>query len=210
MKLRRWPIQEHQKLFSSLFNLFFKVFVESINSRALRRRKLFPRFSNLNFAELAAGLIKPLEEEPVTSNGDSKTFTIKGIAVGSGSIKGKARVVKTLAEANQIEHNDILIVPYTDVGWSPYFPMIGGLVTELGGLISHGRTIFVLNKKKVDSFFYNFPTQGRLWLGNMEFPAWSVAKMPQIWSKLAITLSSMAIKVLFKLQNNEKKRKKKN
>ena len=138
---------------------------------------MFPRFSNLNFAELAAGLIKPLEEEPVTSNGDSKTFTIKGIAVGSGSIKGKARVVKTLAEANQIEHNDILIVPYTDVGWSPYFPMIGGLVTELGGLISHGRTLLVL---KIDSFFINFSTQGRLWLGNMEFPAWSVAKMQRI------------------------------
>ena len=34
---------------------------------------------------------------------------------------------------------EILIVVFTDVGWSPYFPLIGGLVTELGGLISHGK-----------------------------------------------------------------------
>ena len=33
---------------------------------------------------------------------------------------------------------EILIVPYTDVGWSPYFPLISGLVTEVGGLVSHG------------------------------------------------------------------------
>ena len=35
---------------------------------------------------------------------------------------------------------DILVVHYTDVGWSPYFPLIAGLVTEMGGLLSHGKT----------------------------------------------------------------------
>lgn len=37
------------------------------------------------------------------------------------------------------QNGDILIVEYTDVGWSPYFPMIAGLVTEIGGLLSHGQ-----------------------------------------------------------------------
>lgn len=36
---------------------------------------------------------------------------------------------------------EILIVPFTDVGWSPYFPVIAGLVTEIGGLLSHGRLL---------------------------------------------------------------------
>ena len=36
---------------------------------------------------------------------------------------------------------DVLIVPYTDIGWSPYFSMISGLVTEIGGIISHGAVI---------------------------------------------------------------------
>lgn len=36
---------------------------------------------------------------------------------------------------------DILITYSTDIGWSPYFPMLGGLATEIGGLISHGAVI---------------------------------------------------------------------
>ena len=29
---------------------------------------------------------------------------------------------------------------YTDVGWSPYFPLISGLITEMGGLVAHGKS----------------------------------------------------------------------
>lgn len=36
---------------------------------------------------------------------------------------------------------DILVVVFTDVGWTPYFPLIAGLVTELGGLLSHGAVV---------------------------------------------------------------------
>ena len=36
---------------------------------------------------------------------------------------------------------DVLIVNCTDVGWSPYFPLVAGLVTEIGGLISHGAVV---------------------------------------------------------------------
>ena len=59
--------------------------------------------------------------------------------VSCGVVKGVARVVTSLAEANSIQQGEILIVHYTDVGWSPYFPLISGLVTEIGGLLSHGQ-----------------------------------------------------------------------
>ena len=36
---------------------------------------------------------------------------------------------------------DVLVVRCTDVGWSPYFPLIAGLITEIGGLISHGAVV---------------------------------------------------------------------
>ncbi len=36
---------------------------------------------------------------------------------------------------------DVLITVSTDIGWSPYFPLLGGVVTELGGLISHGAVV---------------------------------------------------------------------
>lgn len=37
---------------------------------------------------------------------------------------------------------DILVTYSTDIGWSPYFPLLSGIVTELGGLISHGSFFF--------------------------------------------------------------------
>jgi len=50
-------------------------------------------------------------------------------------------VITNLTEAKCIRHGDILITHCTDIGWSPYFPLLGGIVTELGGLISHGAVV---------------------------------------------------------------------
>jgi len=36
---------------------------------------------------------------------------------------------------------EILICPYTDIGWAPYFPLAAGVATELGGLVSHGAVV---------------------------------------------------------------------
>ena len=46
-----------------------------------------------------------------------------------------------MIKADTIKPGDILITRSTDIGWSPYFPIIGGVVTELGGLISHGAVV---------------------------------------------------------------------
>ncbi|GFY40418.1 putative phosphoenolpyruvate synthase [Trichonephila inaurata madagascariensis] len=59
-----------------------------------------------------------------------------GIPVSQGVIKGYARVAMTLEEAEHLKPGEILITYSTDIGWSPYFPIISGVVTELGGLIS--------------------------------------------------------------------------
>lgn len=54
---------------------------------------------------------------------------------------GRACVITDLSEAKNIHHGDILITHCTDIGWSPYFPLLAGIVTELGGLISHGAVV---------------------------------------------------------------------
>jgi len=41
-----------------------------------------------------------------------------------------------------LQSGEILIASFTDVGWSPYFPLISGLVTEIGGIVSHGIKIY--------------------------------------------------------------------
>lgn len=44
-----------------------------------------------------------------------------------------------------LQPGEILITLSTDIAWSPYFPILGGVVTEIGGLISHGKIIYPFN-----------------------------------------------------------------
>jgi pyruvate,water dikinase len=63
-----------------------------------------------------------------------------GVAVSAGTIEGRARVIRDIAQAD-IEPGDILVTTYTDPSWTPVFLAIGGLVTEVGGLMTHGAVI---------------------------------------------------------------------
>jgi phosphoenolpyruvate synthase/pyruvate phosphate dikinase len=63
-----------------------------------------------------------------------------GLPVSAGTIEGRARVILDMAEAD-LEAGDILVTAYTDPSWSPLFVAITGLVTEVGGLMTHGAVI---------------------------------------------------------------------
>jgi pyruvate,water dikinase len=63
-----------------------------------------------------------------------------GPPVSAGIVEGRARVIHDLAEAD-LEPGDILVTAYTDPSWSPLFVAIAGLVTEVGGVMTHGTVI---------------------------------------------------------------------
>jgi phosphoenolpyruvate synthase/pyruvate phosphate dikinase len=65
---------------------------------------------------------------------------IAGLAVSSGVIEGRARVILNIEEAN-LEAGDILVTAFTDPSWTSLFLSIKGLVTEVGGLMTHGAVI---------------------------------------------------------------------
>jgi pyruvate,water dikinase len=65
---------------------------------------------------------------------------IAGLAVSSGVIEGRARVILKMENAD-IEEGDILVTAFTDPSWTPLFISIKGLVTEVGGLMTHGAVI---------------------------------------------------------------------
>ncbi|MCY8669005.1 phosphoenolpyruvate synthase [Bacillus haynesii] len=65
---------------------------------------------------------------------------IVGLPVSSGVIEGRARVILNMENAN-LEDGDILVTSFTDPGWTPLFVSIKGLVTEVGGLMTHGAVI---------------------------------------------------------------------
>jgi phosphoenolpyruvate synthase/pyruvate phosphate dikinase len=65
---------------------------------------------------------------------------IIGLAVSSGIIEGRARVMLNIEDAD-LEEGDILVTTFTDPSWTPLFLSIKGLVTEVGGLMTHGAVI---------------------------------------------------------------------
>ncbi len=71
---------------------------------------------------------------------DLPAGALVGLPVSAGTIEGRARVILGLAEAD-LEAGDILVTAYTDPSWTPLFVAIAGLVTEVGGLMTHGAVI---------------------------------------------------------------------
>ena len=65
---------------------------------------------------------------------------IVGLPVSSGVIEGRARVILNMEDAD-LEDGDILVTSFTDPSWTPLFVSIKGLVTEVGGLMTHGSVI---------------------------------------------------------------------
>ncbi|MFI5756280.1 rifamycin-inactivating phosphotransferase [Streptomyces sp. NPDC051569] len=63
-----------------------------------------------------------------------------GLPVSAGTVEGRARVILDMAEAD-LEAGDILVTTFTDPSWSPLFVGVAGLVTEVGGLMTHGAVI---------------------------------------------------------------------
>src|SRR5690606_2827732 len=72
--------------------------------------------------------------------GDVPVGALVGLAVSAGTVEGRARVVLDMAQAD-LAPGDILVTAYTDPSWTPLFVAVEGLVTEVGGLMTHGAVI---------------------------------------------------------------------
>ena len=71
---------------------------------------------------------------------DVPAGALVGLPVSAGVIEGRARVILDMAQAD-LESGDILVTAYTDPSWTALFVAITGLVTEVGGLMTHGAVI---------------------------------------------------------------------
>jgi pyruvate,water dikinase len=71
---------------------------------------------------------------------DAPEGALIGLPVSAGVVEGRARVILDIADAD-LEPGDILVTAFTDPSWSPLFVAIAGLVTEVGGLMTHGAVI---------------------------------------------------------------------
>ena len=104
---------------------------------ALARRSALDYQQQFEFPEISMGMPEPLEAQSV----EVKDGVLIGRPASRGVVEGVVRVANTLAEAAALEPGEILVTPITDIGWTPYFSLIGGLVTDLGSSVSHGAVI---------------------------------------------------------------------
>jgi pyruvate,water dikinase len=96
-----------------------------------RHRKLTPPRVLTSDGEIVAGAYK---------RADLPAAALVGLAVSAGVVEGRARVLSDMSDA-ELEAGDILVTAFTDPSWTPLFVSIKGLVTEVGGLMTHGAVI---------------------------------------------------------------------
>lgn len=101
-----------------------------------RRRSSFRRMEEDDpLPEVFSG--QPGVEAPVPLDGDR----LEGWAASPGRVRGRARVLRSLAEGRDLEQGEIIVARVTDPSWTPLFLCAGGIVLEEGGPLSHAAIV---------------------------------------------------------------------
>lgn len=79
------------------------------------------------------------EEEPTVAG--AQEGVVKGVGVSRGVASGRVRIVMNPSDCTDFKPGDILVCPMTDPGWAPLFMIAGALVTDIGGMLSHGALV---------------------------------------------------------------------
>ncbi|MFO0563649.1 MAG: PEP/pyruvate-binding domain-containing protein [Polyangiales bacterium] len=78
---------------------------------------------------------------PLTHSLATHDAVLRGIAASGGAVRGRARIVRDPAHGSALQPGEILVVRVADVGWTPLFLTAAGVVTELGGALSHASLV---------------------------------------------------------------------
>ncbi|MGN9838237.1 rifamycin-inactivating phosphotransferase [Nonomuraea sp. H19] len=104
----------------------------------IQRREAHETYQNLTPPRVITS-----EGEVISGEYDPGTLpegAMAGIAVSAGVVEGRARVIRSMAEAD-VEEGDILVTVFTDPSWSPLFVSVKGVVMEVGGVMTHGAVV---------------------------------------------------------------------
>ncbi|MEV4706534.1 rifamycin-inactivating phosphotransferase [Actinoplanes sp. NPDC049316] len=110
-----------------------------VDPRLIRRRKDEFRA----FGDLTPPRVLTSDGEALSGSyrrDDAPAGALVGLPVSGGTVEGRARVILDMTEAD-LQAGDILVTAHTDPSWSPLFVAVAGLVTEVGGLMTHGAVI---------------------------------------------------------------------
>jgi pyruvate,water dikinase len=114
----------------------------SVNDLAKNRKEAFEVDSKKEFPQHFSTFFGERPEfvkDEVALIEGAKEFS--GLAASGGRIKGQVKVLESVLEGGKINKGDILVTKQTDPGWAMVFPLIGGLIVERGGALSHGAIV---------------------------------------------------------------------
>ncbi|MFI8875323.1 rifamycin-inactivating phosphotransferase [Streptomyces sp. NPDC055243] len=138
--VRAGVLREKEDIFYLTFHELHDVARSNqVDDRLIQQRKEAFR----SYQALTPPRVLTSDGEAVTGSyrrADVPAGALVGVPVSAGTIEGRARVILDMAEAD-LEAGDILVTAFTDPSWSPLFVGIAGLVTEVGGLMTHGAVI---------------------------------------------------------------------
>jgi rifampicin phosphotransferase len=66
---------------------------------------------------------------------------VRGSAGSPGTVRGRAKVIRALAEAGKLQPGDILVTEMTAPPWTPLFATVAAVVTDTGGILSHSAVV---------------------------------------------------------------------
>lgn len=101
-----------------------------------RRRQLLVSHEDMLPPETIYG-----EEEPPPRILHEKVKVMRGVATSRGYYRGPIRVVRGSHEFHKLQEGDVLVIPYSDVGWTPLFNIAGAVIAESGGILSHSSIV---------------------------------------------------------------------
>jgi pyruvate,water dikinase len=125
---------------------FFLTIDELVNALRTSRADLAPLVRSRR-AEFARDKARP--DPPATFVGAPPPVVLppaggdvlRGLAASVGVVEGNARVLRSADEMGELLPGEVLVVHTTDVGWTPLFLIAAGVVTELGGPLSHAAVV---------------------------------------------------------------------
>lgn len=109
-----------------------------LRDRVRERLRAYEQWSHLPIPWALDAEKRPIEERP-RERSDGRV--LRGLAASSGRVTALARVITDLRQADTMREGEILVAPFTDPGWTPLFPLSAAIVTDLGGLLSHGAVV---------------------------------------------------------------------
>ena len=130
-----------------------------MRSRIRRRRRQFSEWKQSTAPPLRDHHGEPISAEPETEASDEPSsgapdmsetaaatpqplpLTLRGIAASTGAVEGRAHVAASAEIGRELTAGQILVARFTDPGWTPIFPLAAAVVTEIGGVLSHGAIV---------------------------------------------------------------------